>query len=521
MVTESKSRRRLDRTRPFSPDVPDLAQLREQHFALQRQRMGQDDETAELVGSFIEDVHRLRTDARDAGQWLADLGDRDIAQGIVDFWASVLTSEPDRRFPEMMPLAEYDPACKEAYQAHADAVFDRLKDEPDDELPGDVLFSLHPQWGANADLYLPRDRLMSLQSPRAAVIMKALVDAGLVRKVADPAGAKPALSIRHLRLLDDWSVVEIRAGLVEAAAFNRRRLETSARHWDKEPGRNRGLLLRGRALSDARAVRGLNETAEQFIAASVAARDRRWRQAVLTLIMVAALLAGTAWGVNDYLNTQETMSANAALDTVQDPANVAQLPSSEEVDKVATKPTPQEESLAMWVGSEALPMLLDAEGNPVVPGRGMRGTFFARTDIWLRLEPPDRETYANSIGVGIVRRGQAVEILSVYPSYRRESGDQFWAEVRRPNGATTRQTPPPQATDRREVTAKVPPPPQSVDADGTGASVLTGDIPADLLPAVRETGTTAQPVEPNASQAAPTRLAQPRQMTSIRQATPD
>lgn len=444
---------------PFTPASPDLSELRERHFRLQRER--QDlasllrDHQVAASSAMIPDeatdllvrAAELRIAACDAGQWIYDLAERDTAQGIADYWASGIASIPGASFPELLTLAPPDPGCRERFVAHADAVMARLS-EKEQQLAGDILFSLDPQWGADVPQLVPPDRNAALGSPEAANLRQLLQKAHLIRAIECGPGTVPELVLHHRPLLDRWGVFVTMGADAELDANRRKWLETYAHNWAEDRKRT-SILLRGKALREAVEFqgrmaaapegRGLSDDAHAFLDASCRALGRRRLSAALSVLMVL-LLAVLAWllvvwakqqAQSEIANATRDGAAaaqNAAIDTLQDAQLVDQLAPNASAPAQDADPSPATRA-AMWIGSSALPLLRDKAGNPADPATLQPGIYRARLDTWLRTEVPDGD-YASQPSIGVLPANADVYVLRVAKSYPRPSGIQYWAYVR-------------------------------------------------------------------------------------------
>ena len=87
-------------------EAPSFGELRERHLALLREWSQQSDPT-KLP---IDRAQELRASAQALGGWLDDPEDRDRIQAIIDYWTAAITGAGDRSLPELVRLAEFNPA---------------------------------------------------------------------------------------------------------------------------------------------------------------------------------------------------------------------------------------------------------------------------------------------------------------------------------------------------------------------------------------------------------------------------
>jgi hypothetical protein len=86
------------------PEITSLLQLRPLHVALLQEWSKLDDAQKRERGE------AFRVTATSAGRWIKNLEERDGAQALLDYWTATIGSIPGQDYPELVALAEFDPA---------------------------------------------------------------------------------------------------------------------------------------------------------------------------------------------------------------------------------------------------------------------------------------------------------------------------------------------------------------------------------------------------------------------------
>ena len=94
----------MSRKPKTGPEITSLLQLRPLHVALLQEWSKLDDAQKSARGE------AFRATATSAGRWIKNLEERDGAQALLDYWTATIGSIPGQAYPELVALAEFDPA---------------------------------------------------------------------------------------------------------------------------------------------------------------------------------------------------------------------------------------------------------------------------------------------------------------------------------------------------------------------------------------------------------------------------
>ncbi|WP_163233925.1 hypothetical protein [Caulobacter rhizosphaerae] len=352
----------------------------------------------------------IRHQAAELGRWLEGPADRDVAQGIIDYWAGAIASLPDQPFPELKRLADFDPATGPAVEARARKVFEALSDAEvvaAQHLFLDLLNAPAP-FGPKVDVPLleaVRDRFA-----KAGVITAALGGQGFVI-------AHEGLLTEHWPQLGAW-IADAR--FEEALVV---KLSKSAILWGKYK-RKTDLLL-GDSLKRALPYRDRGPAITAYIDASSRRQRVRWA----TMALIAIMGVGAAALV---FNRQE--SDEARIKTLEDNLDQVIAPSS----TVAPDTAPVVDLGAagpegyIWIGGSGRALLRQyPSAKPALPDAIVKGgRYRSNGNIVLRTGYPDGD-YQSAPRSGVIEPDAMVIALDKPRAMQRPSGPQYWLRVRK------------------------------------------------------------------------------------------
>ncbi|WP_072380426.1 hypothetical protein [Novosphingobium sp. NDB2Meth1] len=452
-----------------------IGMIRDEHLALMQQwRSLPDDAVREArAGAFREAVAACGTD-------LESPGERDEAQGIIDYWASAISGLKGAVYPKLLVVADYSGLRAAAAAQSIRQVYEALDPPEMKPIARKVMENLLVLKDSTVERRRAQDREALRRSAGVGEQAedKAAFDALLAKLVATGsivrrAGETPdddRFEVADVHVADQKNWPDLARWLKDAAAYNteRDRLVQFAIGW-WQSGREPALLLSTpQAAHDALRFMGEDETLDAYIKESERTFWQKRRNiltiALAVVVVQAAALVGL-WFMydkaNDRLEVAKTeiaraarQSAKAAIDehraaeTTQtaEYLNTVLLGNSEaELKQIATAtadaPKPEDDLLgklaivngAVLLGTDKGMLVSDLKGSPI-PGLGglaegsrlrMRGASALFTEMPAgknKYNPPDAKA---TIPTG----GQIV--LQAVPRIVTLAGSRFfWAPVR-------------------------------------------------------------------------------------------
>lgn len=392
-----------------------LPAIRGEHLALQKA-------WAELDRNAILDrATDIRLRAAEVGHWIEDPAERDVAQGIVDYWSGMLANLPGQSFPELIRLADFDPLTARAAEARAREVYEDLSADEQGEARRLFLSLVAPPVGARLS------DARRLPSGSAAVRDK-FVQAGVI--TTTPGGDDYVIA--HERLLrGHWPQLEawMADQQLDEAMFVK--LSKSATLWAAY--RQNDDLLRGAPLQQAMGHRDRSPEIMAYLDAS--SRRQLARRGAVTVASAASIAIASAlftwgWGLKDdtviLRDEVKTTNANLAEVTAASQAPATRLEQQELLG------APGREGY-LWIGNQSRPLLREWPSGRLAPPSTVakNQSYRAITDIALRAGYPDAN-YKSADRTGVVEAGAMVVALEAPRIIERPSGNQFWLRVRKP-----------------------------------------------------------------------------------------
>jgi hypothetical protein len=404
--------------------------LREDHLALMTRwrEIADDSERVRLAAE-------LRRRVKEAGHDIADPLERDEAQGIVDYWASAISSLPGQSYPEILTL---DPYVGEAAKRAGDSArteFDELASEEERrvarELFEDLLY-LGPD--GNIERGPPRTRAVLQQrihSDTLDSVLERFVVTGAIARLPGEGPEGDRFEASDPRLVEDWPA--LREWLEELGEFfeTRSRLLAQAERW-REANRDSGLLARGKQVHGIDRFLRQTDLLDEFIDASTrSARIRRSISAgAITLVLAfAAVMTWQLVGASNQVRKVTDLLQEQEEQYAVEPETVA-IDSLEPTEVDAAAVSLKEATGAVWLGSVERPQIAEVDGKRASPDRAADGSAYrVLADIYLRDKIPG-DDYVSPPEKAIIPAGSLIVVQGETRPFDRPSGRQYWAKVR-------------------------------------------------------------------------------------------
>ena len=421
-------------------EAPSFGELRERHLALLREWSQQSDPT-KLP---IDRAQQLRAAAQGVGGWLDDAEDRDRIQAIIDYWTAAITGAGDRSLPELVRLAEFNPALPQVLVGRGEAIIaTHAGTAVEDDLEAMLMCLVRPGPRDTVACRLPVERgdmLPATLAPETAQklgdMLDAFVEARIVRRIPGDTPDRDRFELMYGSVARAWPRLHDALKEKRSANETRDKLRATAQLW-MEQKRDPGYLLGGSSLNEAGKYLGENELLNQFIRASRRAANRRrnWLVAAFLLGPAAAVLI--AIGFNKYGDYQFGVGSSEAdfnqleqIELKQDAGSAPAGPSDPRWADAAGAEGAGRIGV-LWAGRAQAPMLTaPGTGETVDPATIADGGAYRTTrSIYLRSGAPD-ENYVSRPVVGVAPAGSLVVAQAAPVPFERASGRQYWIEVR-------------------------------------------------------------------------------------------
>ncbi|MDY6922954.1 MAG: hypothetical protein SWI22_03215 [Pseudomonadota bacterium] len=417
--------------------------LRQDHLALMMQWRELADD-----GVRARKAADLRQCVKEAGQDILDRTERDEAQGIIDYWASAISSLPGESYPPILTLDAYRGESARRAGDSARRVFDALETEEERRVARNLFEDL---------LYLDADGRIQRGAPRSRAVLQQsigsqsldsvlerFVETGAIARLAADTADADRFEASDARVVEDWPA--LRPWLEERRAYYTRRshLMAQAERW-RAAGRDPALLARGKEAG--KIDRFLNETdlLDEFIEASKRASRlglivrTGLAAVVLALCLVLALRLNVQF--QGWADTVESIEAQEKRLSVAiraaAPAEAEETVLSREAGTLArlaadSDAAQQGAARYMWIGDERTTNLRDpGSGARVFPGEVRRGRRYQVTaHIALRSSLPGAPNRSGPL-VGAVKPGAVVLALAEAELW--PPSGQYWLRVDPPD----------------------------------------------------------------------------------------
>lgn len=450
-----------------------IGTLRDQHLSLMREwrDLGSDEVR-------FEQASEIRRIAVEAGRGIESPAERDEAQGIVDYWASAISGLSGQSYPELLSLSAYVSAQATSTGRSVRETYEALRPPEAQRLARSIFEDLLVLGEHGVERNRPRSREALRRSAGAndgelfERVLASLLETGALVRRPGEAAEDDCFEAIDGRIADSWPA--LKEWLAAARTYNieRARLMDRAQQWS-EAGKPPALLLSsGSAVDNALAYKGEDDLLDHYIESSRHGRARRRRavqifSAVGLVLLVGALayyvvLVGKARQelvfakdraerAERRLQQANSRFNQAARTNAQAQANaeIAQLPDLlgvRELRNIMESIAPASDSPAgsalegvdalsgaMWLGSDQTPQVSNLQGERVISfSQATPGTRYrARVPIYLRVAMPRSEAdYASPPEKAVIPPGAQIILLSPPRGFNRDTGRQYWANVR-------------------------------------------------------------------------------------------
>jgi hypothetical protein len=447
-----------------------IGAVRDQHLALMREWRGLDSDAKRAVRAIA-----FRAEVEAAGADIEQQVERDEAQGIIDYWASEIAALPGQAYPDLLKMAEYKgnnatiaaQSVREVYDAAGNAQL----------MARSILVDLLALNEGMVVRGRPRDRETLRRSAGAAdteqfdSILDQLVATGAIVFRPGETHDDARFEIADARIVESWPDLDEWLREAEKYSAERDRLLDMAHLWDAAGRDPTLLLMSSQGVRNALSFCNEDDLLDAFIDASESQRTK-WRR-ISSLIGIAAIFAlGAAsfylWVQNRAISrdrdkarvetaevkriltdtTRKNVEADKRVESIKaeqiETKAMAELADSfvkPEVDSLAYSGDPGFDAVsklplvtgAMWLGSDFAPQVRGLNRDQPEPFSAARAgsRYRARAPIYLRQEMPKSEVeYKSPRQKAIVPGGAQVVLLGPPVAYKRETGIQYWAQVR-------------------------------------------------------------------------------------------
>jgi hypothetical protein len=288
--------------------------------------------------------------------------DRQIAQGLLDYWKATLytqrrsaqeTAQTERDLSSipLARLADFDEQNLAQLAAAAEEAVAKLAPQEQQAAQAMLLQLIQPRPDGTGFNTVPaqEEDLAALIRPASAnTMIEGLVQAGALRRTGDADQQGRTLELASESLLRLWPRL---ATLID----QRRRFRESARLWDKH-NRNSGELLTGAPLANGSYYHNLDPIEEAFLRESTQRHTSRWRW-MATGAAMAALVA-IALAVFAFLQWNEAAVLRDNALNLEQKAEDAQT-----AEATARKKAEEEKELAVAQRQAALRAQHEAESR--------------------------------------------------------------------------------------------------------------------------------------------------------------
>ena len=453
-----------------------IGTLRDRHLELMRAWRKLDSDEARVMHAA-----EFRVAVADGGADISAPGERDEAQGMIDYWASAIAALPGQTYPELLKLTDYqgEEAKRAAWSARQQ--YEALDSPEKQRIARSILENLL-RLGPDGKLERapPREREVLLSAAQVAYqsqfdeVIAQLAGTGVIVPRPGDGAHGERFEIADANIADNWPALS--EWLSERRKFNvrRDRVMAAATRW-KEQGRDPDLLLNRYDLKLAPAYQNASETIDAYIAASRRHSSLRRLQLWGGLSGVAILIAASAGalllqktraddsissaikGKYDALAIQQQLDLAESVQQSQFCAKVLEKQCGGHLSSIGTALVAADQRFTVsssdlttgktiagsplagmdaltgviWLGSEGAPAITSPTGGRIGPLGALHRGDRARTNVpvYLRAGLPSPSTYAWAPSKATLAKGMAFELLQQPTSYNRTTGVQYWARV--------------------------------------------------------------------------------------------
>lgn len=422
-----------------------VACVRERHLALMKAWRGLDDNAARCRA-----VGDLRHEVAAAGAAIAMAGERDEAQGIIDYWASAVAGLPGESYPDIVMLAPYSGESARRAARSAREIYAALATEDEKRAARQLFKDLLVLNEAGLERSPPQTRAVLRQRIGGTALDTVLArfeETGAVIRLPGDTPASDQIEVSDHHLADDWP--ELQAWLGERRRYveERTRIMAQAERW-RAGGHRPWMLAQARDVDDLDQFRGETDLLDHFIRESkrTRIRFRLLRNAAIIMALVGLSAATIFYALQVRRLKGERLVAQTQTEKAIEDQTIARsagaISESQEnlspsIPAVSGAGAPTERLPgmvgALWLGSAARPQVAPVRSGERATAleAAEKGTAYrVLADIYLRADVPDPfGAYASKPKKAIIPAGSMIVLLGKSQGYDRPTGRQFWAIV--------------------------------------------------------------------------------------------
>jgi hypothetical protein len=377
-----------------------------------------------------ERTRALRQRIVEAGAWIEDPGERDAAQGLLDYWTSALSTLPGEAFPELLRIKSFVEANGEAARDRAESAVDELQNEAAEAAAERLIMD---SLGG-----VPAIPVTTLEKAVAAT----LLEAGVLRWAREG-----GVLLAHASLLSArWPRLKAwKAGrAVEAATLAG--FVAAAEMWEQARRRKTDYLLSGDQLRQAQAFAKRDQGLDRLLEASRAARSAGQRRMALEAMGVTVALVAI-WFVAKHVGgaapTKSLQAANNTIAVLKTEKTQSDLTKDALISEQAAADSPAAVTESdrrpaldpkdirgqIWIGNKDAPLITAAGRAVDVPDGVKAGQIYSpRINLVLRNGFPDA-SYRSAAALGVLPAGARFRALEAPRGVQRSSATQYWLTV--------------------------------------------------------------------------------------------
>lgn len=432
----------------------------------------------------LERAAALRDAVAEAGKDIELPAERDEAQGIIDYWASACAALPKQSYPKLVAVAEYQGARATVAARSIRDVYQALTPPEAQRLARSIMEDLLVLTATGVGRGRPRER-ETLRTNAGAqdpaqfdAVLAQLVETGAIalRPGEDSDGDR--FEVADARITDAWPDLKDWLGTAAAYTDGRAQLMELARKWSAANRDPAMLLLTTSAVDQALPFKNEDDLLDSYIDASHKARTF-WRRISLVLASVAIVGLSIAIVVlvwkyreagkdgekatfdRDQAIEERNQAKLAKLNIETELVNLRRLVDAAKIDARLAGNNPQFEaellkstaaissasgaesenavsqlqivSGAMWLGNDDTPQVSDLRGGRVgkLADASTGARLRVRMPTYLRVAMPRSDIdYASPTAKAVVPAGGQIVLLGSPRAYKRQTGIQYWANVR-------------------------------------------------------------------------------------------